>query len=125
MKNQKSIFFLLITFGWSWINWFIGLRFLSSGINDETINQFNNYFFAGVYGPFIGAIITTVYFGGFKSVVVLLKKLFIWRIPFYSYLAVVTIPLLFLGSGIVLYVLWIGSLGVFENKVLAIPALLL
>lgn len=125
MRNRKSIVFLFITFGWSWINWFIGLYFLSTEANDETINQFVKYFFAGVYGPFIGAIITTMYFGGFKGLLELLKKLFIWKIPLHNFLAVILLPLLFLASGIGLYSLFIGSPGVFENKSLAIPALLL
>jgi len=125
MKNHKSLLFLLITFGWSWINWFIGLCFLSDGINDETINQFIKYFFVGVYGPFIGAIITTLYFGSFKETLGLLKRLFIWKVPLYNFLIVIVLPLVFLGSWIGLYTLFIGSPGVFENKFLAIPAVLL
>lgn len=125
MKNPKSLLFLLVTFGWSWINWFLGLYFLSDGINDEAIHRFIKYFFVGVYGPFIGAIVTTIYFDSLKGILELLKKLFIWKIPLYNFLVAIGLPLLFLASGIALYALFIGSPGVFENKFLAIPAVLL
>jgi len=125
MKNNRSLFFLLVTFGWSWVNWFAGLYFLSDGINDETISQFVKYFYIGVYGPVIGAIITTAYFDGLHETLALTKKLFIWKHPVLNYIAVFALPLLFLGSGIVLYALFIGSPGVFENKLPAIPAVLL
>lgn len=124
MKNHKSLLFLLISFGWSWINWFIGLNFLSNGIGEESTNQFIKYFFIGVYGPFIGAIISTMYFGSFKETLGLLKKLFIWKVPLNNFLVAIVLPLLFLASGIALYALFIGSPGVFENKLLAIPAVL-
>ena len=103
----------------------VGLYFLSDGITDKTIQQFIKYFFVGVYGPFIGAIITTIYFGGFKETLRLLKKLFIWKIPLTCFLAVIVLPLLFLAGGLAFYSLFIGSPGVFENKVLVIPAVLL
>jgi len=126
MKNHKPLLFLLIAFGWSWINWSIGLYFLSDGVNDETISQFVKYFFIGVYGPVIGAIITAAYFGGLEETLALLKKLFIWKYPAFNYLFVFALPLLFLGSGIVLYALFIDSPGSFEKQtVLTIPLLLL
>lgn len=125
MKNNRSLFFLLLSFGWSWINWSIGLHFLSGGMNDETISQFVKYFFIGVYGPVIGAIITTAYFGGLDETLALLRKLFIWKYPVSNYLFVFALPLLFLGSGIVVYVLFIDSPGGFEKQaVLTIPLLL-
>lgn len=125
MKNRKAFLFLSITFAWSWISWFIGLDLLSDGVNDKTINQFITYFFLGVYGPSIGAIVTTIYFGGIQDTLDLVKKIFIWKLPVLNYLVVIALPLLFLASGIGLYALFFGSPGVFENKSLAIPALLL
>jgi len=126
VKNNRSFSFLLIAFGWSWINWSIGLYFLSGGINNETISQFVKFFFIGVYGPAIGAIITTAYFGGLAETLTLLKKLFIWKYPVFNYFVVFALPLLFLGSGIVLYALLFDNPGVFEKQaVLTIPLILL
>ena len=101
------------------------MYYLSLGTTDETMNQFILYFFIGVYGPFIGSIITTKYYGSFKDVLDLFKKLFIWRMPLINYLTVIVLPLIFFGSGIGLYALFVGPIGSFENKVWAIPALLL
>jgi membrane protease YdiL (CAAX protease family) len=125
MKNRKSLCFLLVTFVWSWTSWFIGLHFLSGGINDETIKQFTKYFFIGVYGPFIGAIVSTLYIGGVKETFELLKKLFIWQVPWYDYLIIIGLPLFFLASGIGLYALFIGSPGLVENKLPIVPMVLL
>jgi membrane protease YdiL (CAAX protease family) len=125
MKNRKSLCFLLVTFVWSWTSWFIGLHLLSGGINDETIKQFTKYFFIGVYGPFIGAIVSTLYIGGVKETFELLKKLFIWQVPWYDYLIIIGLPLFFLASGIGLYALFIGSPGLVENKLPIVPMVLL
>lgn len=113
---------MLLAFGWSWINWFIGLYFLSAGINDESIDHFVRYFFIGVYGPVIASIITTLTFGGLSETFALFKKIFIWKFPVFNYLAAFILPLLFLGSGIALYSLFIGSPGnIGEQAALAIP----
>jgi uncharacterized protein len=122
MKNRRTIIFLLLAFGWSWINWSIALYFLSDGINDESIGQFVKYFFIGVYGPVISAIVTTMYFGGLSAVMVLFKKIFIWKFPAFNYLAAFLLPIIFLGSGIALYALFIGSPGdIGEQAALVIP----
>jgi uncharacterized protein len=117
MKNNRVFTFLLITCGWSWISWCVGLYYLADGINDESINQFIKYFYIGVYGPFIGAILTTIYFGSLSEAWVLLKKLFIWRFPLINYVVVFMLPLALLGSGIVLYSYFMGSPGAFEKQV--------
>jgi membrane protease YdiL (CAAX protease family) len=125
MKKSKVFIYLTIAFIWSWTNWFIGLHYLSQGITDQTYGQFVKYFFIGVYGPTIGAVITTFYFGGFKGLLDLFKKLLIWKVPIKIYLTVVFLPLLFLVSGLGLYAIFVGNIGRFDwNAGLAIPGLL-
>ena len=105
-------------------NWFIGLYFLSDGLNDESINQFIKYFLleftdlssVRLYQHYISVVL--------GKTLELLKKVFIWKIPLSNFLAVIVLQLLFLARGISLYELFIGSPGVFENKLLAIPAVL-
>ncbi len=122
---MKVSIYLLIAFLWSWINWFIGLHYLSAGINDKTINQFVTFFFIGVYGPSLSAIITTLYFSGFSGLVALLKKLTIWKISLKNYLIIIFLPLACLASAVGLYSLFIGNVGGFDSHaIVAIPSIL-
>lgn len=126
MKWNRTIFFLALTFLWSWTNWFIGLKVLSNGISPETIGQFLPLFFVGVYGPTASGIITSLIFDGFSGVLALLKKLVIWKAPISSYLYVVFLPLIFVAIGILLYSQLIGDIGEFDSAALNyIPATLL
>lgn len=122
---MKVSIYLLIAFLWSWINWFIGLHYLSAGINDKTINQFVTFFFIGVYGPSLSAIITTLYFDGFSGLVSLLRKLTNWRCPLKSYLIVIFLPLACLVSAVGLFSFFIGNIGRFDSHaIVAIPSIL-
>lgn len=125
MNLKKSLTFLLITFLWSWTLWIIGLDHLKEGITQESINTFLTYFFAGVYGPTISSLITTLIFDGFLGVVALIKKLVIWRVPIKNYLFIVGAPIIFVLIGIGLYSLLVGAIGNFDFKAyLAIPTVL-
>ena len=125
MSTKKTFIFLLLTFAWSWIFWIIGLKHLSEGITQETISKFLIYFFTGVYGPTIGAILTTVFFDGFKDTLRLLKKLFIWNVSLKNYLFIILLPLIFVIIGIGLYSLFIGDIGSFDKMAFrSIPAVL-
>ena len=122
---MKVLLYLIIAFLWSWINWFIGLHYLSAGINSETINKFITFFFIGVYGPTFSSIVTTLYFEGFSGIVTLLKKLTIWKAPVKSYLTIIFLPLICLLSAVGLYSLFIGSVGQFNTHAfVAIPSIL-
>lgn len=126
MKDKRTIIFLALTFLWSWTSWFIGLKILSNGIDQETIGQFLPLFFVGLYGPTVSGIITSLVFDGFSGMLALLKKLFIWKAPISSYLYVVFLPLIFVAIGILLYSQLIGDIGEFDSAVLNyIPATLL
>lgn len=123
--RMKAIIYLLIAFLWSWTNWFIGLHYLSAGINDKTISQFVTFFFIGVYGPSLGAIITTLYFDGFSGLVALLKKLTIWKVPLKNYLVIIFLPLVCLASAVGLYSLFIGNVGHFDSHaIVVVPSIL-
>ena len=125
MKGLKVFTFLLIAFLWAWINWFIGLRYLADSSHENGMNQFVRFFFIGVYGPALSAIFTTLYFGGFRETIALLKKLTIWRVPLIIYLVIIVSPLLFLGSGIGLYSWFVGPIGRFDrHAIVTIPSVL-
>ncbi|MGB5371997.1 MAG: CPBP family glutamic-type intramembrane protease [Flavobacteriaceae bacterium] len=126
MNRKKLIVFLLLTFLWSWILWIIGLKYLSDGINQETINKFLVFFFVGVYGPTIAGIITTLFFDGPMGVFELIKKLFIWKVPLKYYVYLILLPLIFVIIGIALYSQFIGEIGGFDKMAyLSIPTILL
>jgi len=125
MSKKKTCTYLLITLIWSWTLWIIGLNHLSEGINQESIGKFITYFFAGVYGPTISGIITTLFFDGFSNFLALLKKLFIWETSFKNYLYVIFLPVLFVLIGVGLYSLFIGPIGAFDEMAfLTIPTIL-
>jgi membrane protease YdiL (CAAX protease family) len=125
MKNKKTYIFLLMTIIWSWTFWFIGLKHLEGGINQESIGKFLIFFFTGVYGPTISGILTTLIFNGIAGVLRLLKKLFIWDIPFKNYLYIILLPIIFVIIGIGLYAIFIGDIGSFDLMAfLSIPTIL-
>lgn len=125
MNNKKTYIFLLLTFAWSWTLWIIGLNHLSEGINQESIGKFIIFFFVGVYGPTISAIVTTLIFDRFSDVLNLLKKLIIWKVPINNYLYIILLPLVFVIIGIGLYSLLIGEIGSFDKMAfLSIPTIL-
>jgi len=125
MSNKKTCTYLLITIIWSWTLWFIGINHLSEGINQESIGKFITYFFAGVYGPTISGIVTTIIFDGFSSVLNLLKKLITWKVPLKNYLYLIFLPILFVIIGIGLYNLFIGPIGAIDEMAyLSIPTIL-
>ncbi len=125
MNNKKTTVFLILTFLWSWTLWFKGLDHLIDGITQDSIDSFLIFFFAGIYGPTISAIVTAIIFDGFKGVLDLLKKVFIWKVPLKIYLFIILLPALFVSIGIVLYYLFIGAIGSFDEMgFIAIPAVL-
>ncbi|WP_242155690.1 CPBP family intramembrane glutamic endopeptidase [Aestuariivivens sediminis] len=126
MNRKKLFVFLILTFLWSWILWIIGLNSLSDEINPESIGKFLVFFFVGVYGPTISGIITTLFFDGLKGLFELIKKLFIWKVPFKYYLYIIFLPLIFVIIGIALYSQFIGEIGDFDKMAyLSIPTILL
>lgn len=126
MNRKKLFVFLKLTFLWSWILWIIGLNYLSEGINQESIGKFLVFFFVGVYGPTISGIITTLIFDGLKGLFELIKKLFIWKVPFKYYLYIIFLPIIFVIIGMTLYSQFIGEIGGFDKMAyLSIPTILL
>lgn len=125
MDNKKTYIFLLMTIIWSWTFWFIGLYLLKDEINQESIGKFLIFFFSGVYGPSISAIVTTFIFDGIEGVLNLLKKLFIWNVPLKNYLYIIILPTIFVIIGIGLYNIFIGDIGSFDLMAfVSIPAVL-
>lgn len=126
MNKLKIFTFLILTFLWSWILWLIGLNILSNGITQESISKFIIYFFVGVYGPSLSAILTTLVFDGFKDTLTLLGKLLIWKIPLKSYLLIFILPIIFVIIGIGIFYLFIGKIGEFDIMAFCtIPTILL
>jgi membrane protease YdiL (CAAX protease family) len=115
MNRKKTTVFLTLTFLWSWISWFVGLNILSEGMNEETFTSFMVVFFTGVYGPSISALLTTLFLDGPKGLVVLLKKLIIWKFPVANYLYMVLLPIVFVLIGIALYSQFFGEIGAFDK----------
>ena len=114
-----------MTIIWSWTFWFIGLNHLANGINQDSISKFLIFFFTGVYGPTISGILTTLIFDGFAGVLILLKKMFIWNIPFKYYLYILLLPIIFVIIGIGFYTIFIGDIGSFDLMAfLTIPTIL-
>ncbi len=126
MKLKKIYTYLTLTFLWSWINWIIGLNYLSNGIDHESIGKFLTFFFLGVYGPSISGIITTLLFDRLSGILNLFKKLIIWKVSFVNYLYLLLLPIVFVIVGIGIYDLFIGPIGKFDqNGFFTIPTILL
>jgi len=116
----RIVLFLTIAFVWSWVSWFIGLHFISSGVNDKTIKPFITFLFIGIYGPMLSAIATTWRFDGLAGVARLLKKLTIWKAPLIIYLVILFLPLIIPAISIGLYRLFYGSVGRFDVHAVAL-----
>ena len=125
MNKIKTFTYLILTIIWSWTFWINGLNQLIEGINQESIEKFLIYFFVGVYGPTVSAIVTALIFDGISGIFELLKKLILWKVPFKYYLYIIVLPLFFVGTGIALYKLFVGEIGSFDKMAfLSIPTVL-
>lgn len=125
MNNKKTYLFLLLTFVWSWTFWLLGLNHLAEGITQEAISKFLIYFFTGIYGPTVSALLATIIFDGFTGILTLLKKLLVWNVPLKNYLFIFLLPLIFVAIGIGIYSLFIGDIGSFDQMAfLSIPPVL-
>ena len=98
---------MIFAFTWSWTWWILGLNELQSQPHSG-ITSFISYFFTGVYGPTISAIVVTGYFDGVRGVKELLLKLFRWRFPVKNYFSAFFLPLLFVGSALLLLYWYAG-----------------
>ena len=105
---KRSISFLIFAFAWSWTCWILGLNVLQSQSNSGII-AFIPYFFAGVYGPTISAIVMTSYFEGGRGVKELLLKLFRWRFPVKNYVIAFFLPLIFVGVALLILHWYVGT----------------
>jgi len=117
---MKTITFLFIAFVWSWVWWFVGLHYIAGGLTDQNAKPFVNCLLAGIYGPTLSAIITSLSFGGMAGLGALLKKILLWKAPWYMYAVIVFLPLAFSGSAIGLYALFKGNPGKFNTAGFAI-----
>jgi|ERR1700761_6004062 len=103
--------FLAIVFGWSWISWIVAHHVIGPGFNDKTARSFLIFLFIGLYGPFVGAIVTTWYFDGFREVVHLLKKYTIWKAPLVVYLVTFLLPIIIPAITVIIYHFLYGNVG--------------
>jgi membrane protease YdiL (CAAX protease family) len=125
MNSKKLVAFLTVTFITSWTLWALGLNHIKEGLSQETFSTFLAYFFSGVYGPTISALIVTLWFEGPSGVMRLIKKVLIWKFPVKYYAYVFLLPLLFVAIAIAIYGLFIGDVGKFEPGAIAsIPIVL-
>jgi membrane protease YdiL (CAAX protease family) len=122
---KKILRFLLITFFWSWTFFALAIKSISAVLDQNTFQSFILYFFIGVYGPTIGAIVTSMMDS--KSVFIdLIKKFFNFKIPLKILLLIFFLPVLFVATGIAIFSILGGKTGPLEFKgVYTIPSILL
>ena len=101
--TKRILFFLLFSFSWSWIFWHIGSDVLEGELNYEKISSYLPWFFTGIYGPTLGALVTSLIFDGIRSVKELLLRLLKFRFPFSMYLFIILIPIVLTGTALALY----------------------
>ena len=108
---MKTLTFILIAFIWSWVWWFLGLHYIAHGLNDQSAGPFIACLYAGIYGPTLSALVTTLSFGGLAVLGALLKRVLVWRAPWYVYLFVFLLPFVCTGAAIGLYALFNSNPG--------------
>ena len=108
---MKTLTFILVAFIWSWVWWFLGLHYIAHGLNDQTAGPFVACLYAGIYGPTLGALVTTLSFGGLAELGALLKRVLVWRAPWHVYLFVFLLPFVCTGAAIGLYALFNSNPG--------------
>ena len=113
---RRILVFLVIAFAWSWCAWFLGLHYIFGGLNNTTARKFITCFFVGVYGPTISAFITKGIFDGFRGILDLIKKLFIWKTSPLIYLTIVFLPIVISATAIGFYSLFYGNIGRFDTS---------
>jgi membrane protease YdiL (CAAX protease family) len=101
-KNLKT--YILISFGFTWIFWitafFMGykdisfLRYLNWDFESDNQVIRHLIFRVGVYGPLIGALITTYFYSGKKGFKVFVHKVFKVRVKIKWYIYLILLPLI-------------------------------
>jgi hypothetical protein len=82
--------------------------------------------FASIQGPTLATLVTTLSFGGLTELGVSLKRLLVWRAPWYIYVIIILLPFVFTGSAIGLFAFLSGSPVKFDRNGLAmIPIVIL
>lgn len=122
---MKTLTFILFAFIWSWAWWFVGLHIIADGLNDHNAKPFVNCLLAGIYGPTLAAVVTSLSFGGLTGLGALLKRALLWRAPWYVYIIIIFLPILFAGSAIGLYALFEGNPGRFDAAGFALIPIIL
>ena len=107
-RFKRPVCFLVLAFAWSWTWWILGLKVLQSEPNSE-ITSFISFFFTGVYGPTISAIVMTSYFEGIRGVKELFSKLFRWRFSFKNYVIAFILPIIFVGTALLILHWYAGT----------------
>jgi hypothetical protein len=85
-SSSRILIFILIAFTWSWAWWLWGLHLLDGKGQpaDARMEQLVLFFFLGVYGPALSAMVTSIYFPGLNAHV---KEIYYWSSPFYAAVA--------------------------------------
>ncbi len=100
MAAKRIIWFLLITFSFSWLLW-IPQAFIESGFwipsisMRESWGEISKY---GAWGPLIGAISCIWIFEGRSKLVQIIKSAFRWKMGKVGYLAFLLFPLMIGGA---------------------------
>lgn len=122
---KKSIRYLIITFLWSWTFYAMAIKSVSDILDQNSFQSFLTYFFIGVYGPSIGAMVISL-IESRTTFSLLLKKFLNFRIPLKTLLLIVFLPIGFVMMGIGIYGIQGGEIGPIEFKgIYSIPAILI
>ena len=121
---KKIIRFLLITFLWSWVFFILAIYSVSDVLDQNTFRSFLFYFFIGIYGPSISAMLVSLMDS--KSVFLnLLKKFLNFKIPLKTAFLIIVLPIFFVFTGITIFSLLDGEIGQMEFiGIYTIPAIL-
>lgn len=122
---NKTLKFLLITFLWSWIFFALAINSVSIILDQNSFQSFLKYFFVGIYGPTIGAMIVSI-MDSKSAFLKLLLKFLNFKIPIKTLLLAFFLPILFVASGITVFAVIGGEIGPFDIKgIYSIPTILL
>jgi len=119
IKREIGLFLLLATL----FSWFVSIIILlkmpadfKTGNVKAVENLVGNWPMIFGFGPFIAAIICTVYFQGKTGIKALFASVVRWKVPFYWYLLSLVLPIISHWIGLILW-------SRYTNTVLELPSL--
>lgn len=95
--------FTVVTFAWTWTIDVVLRKTLGAQPTEANQDRWRLVLIVGIYGPTVGALVTSAVLGGWSAVVALVRRLLPWRVSIIWCLIAFALPVLIDAAAVALY----------------------